>query len=91
MAQWKKYGHSPEGLRKWAKAIINRPELRCGYCECVLLAAADEMEKLQARGEAMAKGWEAEDDDVPALMDSAVSDWRESFPKKPDKPEGAQS
>lgn len=49
MADWKVYGRTPEGLRQWARAIIKRPELRCGYSECVVLSAAEEMERLNAR------------------------------------------
>lgn len=48
MQKWIDQGKTPEGLRVWAAAILNRPELRCGYCECVLKSAADEMERLNA-------------------------------------------
>ena len=47
MQEWIDQGKTPQGLRVWAEAILNRPELRCGYCECVLKSAADEMERLQ--------------------------------------------
>lgn len=46
MERYKRYGRSPEGLKRWAKAILNRPELRCGYSECVLETAAAEMQQL---------------------------------------------
>ena len=47
MAQWKAQGKTPQGLREWAEAIGERVELRCGYSQCVIRSAADEMEQLQ--------------------------------------------
>ena len=48
MQKWKDQGKTPAGLRQWSEAIGNRPELRCGYCQCVLVSAADEMERMQS-------------------------------------------
>jgi hypothetical protein len=47
MAHWKAQGKTPQGLRQWADAIGERVELRCGYSQCVIRSAADEMEQLQ--------------------------------------------
>lgn len=54
MIQFKAMGKTPSKLRKWAEAIGNRPELRCGYSQCVIRSAADQMEKLEQDIQGMA-------------------------------------
>lgn len=66
-----------KSAEQWLEELgINTGEKVCIEIEDVQRIQRD----AAALGEAMAKAWEADADDVPELMDAAVKEWRMAYP-----------